>query len=199
MTMCNENWPDTWLNPPQKLEELEGGGYRITTGAATDFFNDPTGSHMKQNGHLWYKEVSGDFIVRACIRPQFGHVWDAGCVMVRKDANIWAKLCYERTDFGPDAIVSVVTKNVSDDANGVEITAEAVHLQIVRKGNVFAMHYAPDDVNWQMVRIFSLDVAKDEPLQVGINSQCPGGESTTIDVLSFAIIPGSIDNMRAGK
>ena len=197
--MINDTlWPTAWLNPPKQLEALDGGGYRITTHADTDFFNDPTGKHMKQNGHFWYKEVRGDFIARACIRPQFLHVWDAGCVMVRKDADTWAKLCYEQTDFGLTAIVSVVTKGVSDDANGVLTDAGAVHLQMVRQGNVFAMHYAPDGVHWQMVRIFSLDVAQDEAIQVGINSQCPGGEGTAIDVLSFEIIAGSVGNMRAG-
>jgi regulation of enolase protein 1 (concanavalin A-like superfamily) len=39
--------------------------------------------------------------------------------MVWADSDHWAKLCFESTDFGTRAIVSVVTNGVSDDANGV--------------------------------------------------------------------------------
>lgn len=47
----------------------------------------------------------------------FKETYDSASVMVMKDLSSWAKCCFELTDFGTHAAVSVVTKGDSDDAN----------------------------------------------------------------------------------
>jgi regulation of enolase protein 1 (concanavalin A-like superfamily) len=116
--------------------------------------------------------------------------------MARHDEKNWAKVCFEKTDFGTTAVVSVVTRGLSDDANGANLAVPDTWLQMVRAGNVFALHYAPDGQQWRMVRVFHLDVP--ETIRVGIVAQCPVGQGTTIDFLSFSIDKHTIANARSG-
>ena len=106
---------------------------------------------VNRSQHLLYLSVKGDFVMKAHVSPPFKNKWDAAVLMIREDSDSWAKLCFEGSDFGTQAIVSVVTDNgLSDDANGVNYHWPSVWLQIVRK-EIF-LHYGPDGKTWNMVR-----------------------------------------------
>ena len=54
--------------------------------------------------------------------------------MIMQDMENWAKCCFELTDFGTHAAVSVVTKNgESDDANGCDIEGQNLRKSYYRK------------------------------------------------------------------
>ncbi len=164
---------------PVKWESLAAGG-----GASAGNDSAP---------YLWMP-VSGDFVARAHVRPAFDTTYDAGAIMVRQDAGHWAKLCFESTDFGTKAAVSVVTRLTSDDANGVDLTVESLWLQVAR--HVFGMHYSLDGVSWRMVRLFNLKLS--EKVRVGLVAQCPIGPGTSVDFLSFSVEPYALQDIRAG-
>ena len=185
-----------WDNPPLKWESLPGGGLRISVPAKADYFRDPSGSHVNDNAPFLWKHVSGDFVARAQVRPAFNSTYDSGVLMVRHDERQWAKLCFEKTDFGTTAAVSVVTDGFSDDANGTNLDIDALWLQMVRVGNVFALHYSLDGAAWRMVRYFRLEVP--QTVKVGVVAQCPVGPGTTIDWLSFSVETRTLKDMRAG-
>ena len=93
--------------------------------------------------------------------------------MVMKDMSCWAKCCFELTDFGTHAAVSVVTKGDSDDANGCNLEGDTAWLQVCRVGNNFAFHYSVDGENFYMMRYFHLPA---EPtIKVGLLAQAPVG------------------------
>ncbi|MGE5222568.1 MAG: DUF1349 domain-containing protein, partial [Omnitrophica WOR_2 bacterium] len=110
--------------------------------------------------YLW-TAIHGDFVAQAHVQPAFTSTYDAGALLARQDAKHWCKLCYEKTDLGTTAAVSVVTNETSDDANGVDLSTPDLWLQVARSGNVFAMHYALDGQNWRMVRLFRLELPLD--------------------------------------
>lgn len=187
----------TWAHPPESWEVLEEGGLRVYVAANLDYFQDPAGRHVKDDAPYLWTSVSGDFVARAKVRPPSTRSGgDAAALMVRHDATHWGKLCYEFTDLGNLAAVSVVTNGVSDDANGADLTPLEVWLQVCRVGDLFGLQYALDGVNWRMVRVFKL--AMPDPLQVGLVAQCPGGPGSTIEWLSFSIEPRRVKNLRAG-
>ncbi len=185
-----------WEHDPLKWEPLSTGGIRVTVPAKADYFRDPSGSVVKDDAPFLYRNVTGDFVAQAHVRPAFDSTYDSGVLMVRHDETTWAKLCFERTDFGTTAAVSVVTRGVSDDANGVDILQPDLWLQMVRAGNVFALHYSLDGQAWRMVRLFHLEVA--HTVRVGVVAQCPVGPGATIDLLSFTLDQRPIKNVRAG-
>jgi len=91
----------------------------------------------------------------------------------------------------------VVTRGLSDDANGVNVTVPEVWLQMARSGNVFALHYSLDGSQFRMVRLFHLDVPA--AIKVGIVAQCPVGPGTTIDFLHLSIEQRTPQNLRSGN
>lgn len=187
----------TWDHPPQRWEPLPGSGLRVHVPPRVDYFQSPAGTHAADNAPFLWANAAGDFVAQAHVQPTWATQYDAGALMVRSSARQWAKLCYEATDFGTHAVVSVVTREVSDDANGVNLTTPDVWLQLFRKGDVFGMHYSLDGASWQMVRLFRLETPA--AVKVGLVAQCPAGPGTLIDFLSFAVEPRSVKDLRAGK
>ncbi len=90
----------------------------------------------------------------------------------------------------------MVTCETSDDANGVDLAAEAVWLQICRVGAVLGLHYSLDGSSWRMVRYAGLPLPP--TVQVGIVAQCPVGPGATIDFGHFGLEARTVGNLRAG-
>jgi len=186
-----------WDNPPLDWQALPGGGLRVLVPAKADYFQDPAGAVQVDSAPFLWLPVSGDFTARAHVRPAFQSTYDSGVLMIRHDAHTWAKLCYEKTDFGTTAAVSVVTRGLSDDANGVDLDVPDLWLQACRQGNTYALHYALDGRDWRMVRIFHLETPA--TVKVGLAAQCPAGPGTSVDLLYFSVQPGVAHPLRAGK
>jgi hypothetical protein len=187
-----------WEHDPTHWEALPGGGMRVIAPARADYFRDPTGSHVNDAAPFLWMNVSGDFVARALVRPTFASTYDSGVIMVRHDPEHWAKVCFEKTDFGTTAAVSVVTNGVSDDANGANLELAEVWLQVTRVGDVFGLQYSLDASagSWRMVRVFRLPVPP--TVRVGIVAQSPVGPGTTIDFLHFSIEQRTVKNVRSG-
>ncbi len=187
----------SWDHPPLKWEPLPGGGMRVSVQPKVDYFQDPSGVHEKDDAPYLWCPTRGDFVAQAHVQPGFTTTWDAAALMARFDAQHWAKLCFESTDIGTTAAVSVVTNGKSDDANGADLAVPDLWLQIFRAGDVFGMHYALDGKNWRMVRLFKL--AGPPEVKIGLVAQCPVGPGTTTDFLSFSVENRTIQKLRAGS
>jgi uncharacterized protein len=192
----------TWDPAPLGWEPLPGGGIRVQVPAGADYFQDPAGVVQRDSAPFLGLPVRGDFVARAHVRPAFNSTYDSGVLMVRADPLHWAKICFESTDFGTTAAVSVVTNGVSDDANGVDLSVPDLWLQMCRVGNAFGLQYALDgsagnNAEWRMVRAFRLDLPAE--VRVGVVTQCPVGPGTTVDVLHFSLEARTVSDLRAGK
>lgn len=187
-----------WLNPPESWNSA-GDGIMVYPKAYADFFTDPSGSHIKADAPLLYMDVEGDFVAKALVKPAFQSVWDSVVLMVHAGSNTWAKLCFEWSDAGDGytGIVSVVTRETSDDANGYPLGAREVWLQLCRVGNAFAMHWSVDGEKWAMARYFGLDCGA--KVSVGIAGQCPGGPSVGHEIKYLSIEQRTINNLRKGE
>lgn len=194
--------PLAWERKPATWELMPDGGLRVEAPAGADAFRDPAGTHVVDSAPFLWLPVEGDFVARALVRPTFQHTYDSGCLMVREDAHRWAKICYERTDFGTEAVVSVVTDDTSDDANGVDLVVPEVWLQIARVGGCLGLHYALPDGEaapaggWRMVRYVGLDLPR--VARVGLVAQSPSGPGTAILFRHFSVEQRTVANLRAG-
>jgi regulation of enolase protein 1 (concanavalin A-like superfamily) len=185
-----------WDHPLLNWEPLPDGGIRVVVQPRVDYFQDPAGIHNKDDAPYLWTAVTGDFVAQTHVRPAWSNTWDAGVIMARHDARHYAKFCYESTDLGTTAAVSVVTSGKSDDANGVDLTTPDLWMQIFRVGDVFGLHYALDGHNWRMARLFQLPVPPE--IKIGLVAQCPAGPGVTIDFLSFSLEHRTIQQLRAG-
>lgn len=186
-----------WLNKPERFERT-GNSLEVIAATETDFFNSPEDESITATAPLLYKEVEGDFIATAHVRPDFSSVWNAAALMIHSDSANWIKFAFENSDATGKSIVSVVTKGTSDDANGPVLqNEESVWLRIIRKGNIFSLHWSKDGVNFKMARIAAMPVP--DLVKVGLEAQCPVGEPAKHEFLYFSIEKRTVNDMRAGK
>lgn len=188
-----------WLNESAMI--MEGDEVALRAPGHTDWFNNPVPVEGKwsapvANAPFFYTEVTGDFVFRAKVRPNFKTVYDACALMVIQDEKLWTKAAFEKSDFGTTAAVCVVTNGISDDANGCNIDQEEVWLQIVRVGDVFCTHYSLDGERFDMVRLFHLPVEK--TVKVGIEAQSPAGEGGLRFYSQISLEQKTVNNLRAG-
>ena len=106
-----------WLNKGNIT--TENGKIEIYAPAQSDFFCN-NGAVSEEgitpetlcNAPFYFTEIEGDFVLKVKVSHDFKDTYDSASLMVMEDANNWAKSCFEKTDFGTHAAVSVVTKMV---------------------------------------------------------------------------------------
>lgn len=191
-----------WLNESEIKKT--GNKIEILAPAKTDFFYgsiDECEEGMLPeslcNAPYYYTEIDSDFVLTVKVSHDFKDTYDSASVMVMKDLNCWAKCCFELTDFGTHAAVSVVTKGASDDANGCNLEGNSAWLRVCRVGNNFAFHYSTDGEHFYMMRYFYLPV--EAVVQVGLLAQAPTGNGGVRVYENLLIEKKTVKNIRAGK
>lgn len=187
----------TWLNPPSDFG-LSDGLLRITAPSKCDFFINPVDGSVVANAPLYYRDVQGDFVVTALVRPDFSSVWNAAALVVHADSTHWIKLAFENSDATGKSIVTVITRGNSDDANGAVLSdQEQVWLRIIRKGDVYALHWSADGQDYHMARLSALHPAK--TVKIGMEVQCPVGPAAQHEFLYFSLEQRTVEDLRKGE
>ncbi len=186
-----------WMNTPKSFE-IANGTLKIVAEKGADFFNNPEDHSITSSAPFLYQDVQGDFIAKALVRPDFSSLWNAIALMVHIDNNNWIKFAFENSDATGKSIVTVVTKGISDDANGVILSNQnEVWLKLVRKDNIYSMHWSADGENFKMARLSAMP--KVNSVKVGIEVQSPVGESATHEIDFFAITKTTVKDLRKGE
>ncbi len=161
-----------WINKSKITEEK--GVFCIKAPAKTDRFNHLTDNRIVNNAPFYYKEVAGDFVIRAKVSMDYCATYDGVGLMVMLDDTHWITVFQEY--IGGDKVIvnSVVTNGGSDDANGPRVEQEHVWLQIAKKDNVFAIHYSIDGKKYNLIRICTIPFSS--PLKVGLAVIAPTGD-----------------------
>jgi regulation of enolase protein 1 (concanavalin A-like superfamily) len=186
----------TWNAHPSEARE-ENGKLLLTALAETDIFVSPETGEEVMNAPYYSAPVTGDFTLRVQASRSFVSTFDACAVLMLEDDTHWGKLCFEFTDLGHRAIVTVVTNGRSDDANGVIIDGDTVWLQFSRKGSLFAMHYSLDGEDFLMARIFTLPCG--ETVRLGFVAQSPTGNGGVCGYDKICFENKSPEDMRKGQ
>ena len=191
-----------WLN--QSEIRKDGNRIEIMATPLSDFFCN-SGSVSEEgitpeslsNAPFYYTEVEGDFVLQVKVSHAFKDIYDSASVMVMVDMQNWAKACFERTDFGTHAAVSVVTKRgESDDANGCNLEGNTAWLKVCRVNHTFSFHYSTDGKQFYMMRFFSLPV--DQKVKVGLLAQAPTGNGGVRVYEDLMLENKTVKNIRYG-
>jgi regulation of enolase protein 1 (concanavalin A-like superfamily) len=191
--------PLTWDVAPASCRSDGAGSLVVHAPAGTDLFVDPeTDKPALGAPRLLGSPPDGDFQLQARVTVDFAASYDAGVLLVWAGERSWAKLCFERSPQGVPMVVSVVTRGVSDDANGFTVPAgDPLWLRIARLGPTWAFHASTDGSYWQLVRYFSLDGGV-EPVRVGFEAQSPMGEHCRVSFDDITFLAGRLPDLRAG-
>ncbi|MBT8321593.1 MAG: DUF1349 domain-containing protein [Eudoraea sp.] len=196
--LSQENLGDfTWMNVPD-MYLFSPEGLSIETSQGTDFFNNPENGEKVATAPYLYQELAGDFVAIAKVKPNFQATWNACSLLAYIDENNWIKFAFENSDATGPSIVSVVTRGVSDDANGVVLASYSqVWLKFIRKGNLYAMHWSTDGINYKMSRLSAMPDHK--KVRIGMEAQCPSEGPAIHSFLSFSLERNSIEDLRKGE
>ena len=186
---------DKCMNESQIRETAHGIAVLATP--YSNSFVDPASGVVCQNAPFYYQETEGDFVLRAKVRLEFVSTYDACVLFAYEQDKLWAKACFEFTDIGTHAVVSVMTNEYSDDANGVNIDGSEVWLQLSRKGDVFAVHYALDGENFMMARVARLPMKS--TIKVGVCAQSPIGQGGDRFFDHISLEQRTLEDIRSGR
>src|ERR1043166_3237874 len=145
-----------WQNAPENFG-ISGNRIKIVAGAKTDMFRDPNVTYNTDNAPKLLFKPDNDFVLTVAFEHYFASKWDGGVLVLRQDSLNWIKFCFEKDYTGARRVVSVVTKNISDDCNSVEIKANKVFYKLAKADNVITLYYSIDGTKWFLVRHLQFD------------------------------------------
>ena len=141
---------------------------------------------------------AGDFQLSARVSVDFQTQYDAGVLLLWIDEQHWAKFCFEFSLRRKPMVVSVVTREFSDDANAFVVPDRSVWLRVSRVDRVYAYHASTDATTWQLVRVFSLGGAVADH-QIGFEVQSPTGDGCTVTFDDIRFTRQRLADLRDGS
>jgi regulation of enolase protein 1 (concanavalin A-like superfamily) len=161
-----------WENNPASYT-VKNNELRIVAGAKTDMFRDPNVTYNTDNAPKLLFRPDNDFVLTASIEQAFTSKWDGGALVLKQDSLNWIKFCFEKDYTGARRVVSVVTKNISDDCNSVKMASNKVFYKIAKADNVITLYYSTDGSKWFLIRHFQFDTTGN--FYLGFLAQSPTG------------------------
>lgn len=177
---------------------VRDGGLELAAGPRTDWFVDPGGEAPPvANAPALVGGPSGDFLLSSRVAVEFASVFDAGALVLFGHERAWAKLCLEYSPQHEPMIVSVVTRDLSDDCNSFVVEGNSAWLRVSRTGRTFAFHASTDGSSWGLIRHFALQ--PDDGLLVGFEVQSPLGEGCTALFSDIRYETRTLADIRSGE
>jgi uncharacterized protein len=171
-----------WENKPLRYS-IEKNELTIVAGAKTDMFRDPNVTYNTDNAPKLLFNADEDFVLIAAIEHSFTNKWDGGAMVIKSDSLNWVKFCFEKDYTGAHRVVSVVTKNISDDSNSIELNANKAFYKIAKAGNVITLYVSAEGTKWLLVRHLQFDAKPG--FKVGFLAQSPTGTQCEVKFSSI--------------
>jgi regulation of enolase protein 1 (concanavalin A-like superfamily) len=162
-----------WHNEPPSWKAV-GDTITVRAGPKTDFWRKTHDGAVRDSGHFYFQEVSGDFVAEVGFRGEYRALYDQAGLMVRLDDSNWLKCGIEFFE-GVQHASAVVTRDFSDWA--VVALYEAppkLWLRVVREGYTFTIYYSLDGAAYTMLRQAYLTHAP--AVSVGVMCCAPTGD-----------------------
>lgn len=169
--------PLTWSNKPNNYF-IKSNTLTIVAGEKTDMFRDPNVTYNTDNAPKLLFQPADNFVLTTSIQHSFLNKWDGGAIVLIEDNLHWIKFCFEKDYKGAKRVVSVVTKDISDDCNSIEIKNNKVYYKLAKADNVITLYTSNDGKNWLLIRHLQFNNTK--PLKVGFLAQSPTGKNCQV-------------------
>jgi regulation of enolase protein 1 (concanavalin A-like superfamily) len=179
--------------------QFDGKTAAIAAARRTDAFVDPAGAPAVLNAaRALARAPSGRWQFSARVTVDLHATYDAGALLLWSDDRHFAKLCFEYSPQGDAIVVSVVTRDVSDDANAWTVDGDTVWLRISNvTDQAYAFHSSGDGRRWNLVRYFAL--AGSRPMQYGVGVQSPTGDGCAVRFDDLRLSEAPLADLRDGS
>ena len=183
-----------WLNAPPDWS-YEDGVLRLRTGDKTDFWRETYYGFVRDSGHLFYRDVGGDFTAEVRFGGAYETLYDQAGLMLRLDERNWIKTGIEYTD-GLQHLSVVVTRDASDwSVQPLPENPEEIGLRLTRHGSAVRVQFSLAGQPWQMARLAYLPAS--DPAMIGMMACSPersGFEARFRDFDVGPAIPPNLHN-----
>lgn len=186
----------TWLNSPLSYQ-VGDQHIKIIAGPKTDMFRDPNVTYNTDNAPKLLFEPDSNFVLTAKISHPFAQKWDGGALVLFNDDLNWIKFCFEKDYTGAKRVVTVVTKDVSDDCNSLAIAGNSVYFKMAKAGNVITMYCSTDGKKWLLIRHVQFN--RSNSLKVGFLAQSPTGKKCEVSFSAIKYEARKIKDPYLGK
>jgi uncharacterized protein len=140
-----------WLNEPPTWQ-INNDRLRVVTGPKTDFWRVTHYGFIRDNGHFYYEERTGDFTIQVKIDAKYQALYDQAGVMIRLDAANWIKAGVEYTDGSPH-FSAVVTREFSDWSVLPASSPGPVWFRLTKLSSAIRIQYSTDGISFRMLRL----------------------------------------------
>ncbi|MFZ0710404.1 MAG: DUF1349 domain-containing protein [Terrimicrobiaceae bacterium] len=173
-----------WLNPPARWE-IQEDRLSVEVSPDTDFWRKTHYGFIRDSGHFFFKEVTGDFVVQVRVRAGYAFLYDQGGLMLRASDQYWMKCGIEYVD-GTQQASAVVTNDFSDwSVRPLKTKPEEVWFRVKRQDVSLEVFYSLNGVDYIMLRTAYL---KSPPnLDVGVMCAAPQGPGFPITFSDLSI------------
>ena len=197
-------FPVTASQPGVWRRDEEAGAVVADAPAHTDLYINPAGEgggdaeSMLNAATLLGPPPTGDFQLSARVSVDFVAQYDAGVLLLWLDEQHWAKFCFEFSPAAEPMVVSVVTRDHSDDANAFVVPDQSVWLRVSRVDHVYAFHASTDARTWRLIRVFALGPVLDGHM-IGFEAQSPTGDGCVVTFDRIRFTSERLGDLRDGS
>lgn len=169
------------------------------SGKKTDFFIEPgTPPYEFANAPLLLMPVDNTkpFTFSFKTTPVHNVKYDAGMGFIYIDKKNWLKFAFEADERMNKRIVTVKTKDFSDDNNHDVVKSKSVFMKMSSDTKVIGFYYSIDNKEWQLVRVFKNEYPS--KIKVGIGTQSPAGNGNSSVFEHIQFSNESVKDFRMG-
>lgn len=163
-----------WAHPPARWSL--GDALELTTAPDTDYWQRTHYGFARDNGHFFFTTARGDVTVSARLDWAPNAQYDQCGLLLRADAQAWAKCSVEYEAADHSRLGSVVTSLGYSDWATQDLAGSVTRrwYRMRRRGDDLLIDWADDGATWVQMRIAHLHACPAE-LQVGVYACSPTG------------------------
>ena len=173
-----------WYNEPREWT-VEGDRVTMVADPVTDFWRKTDCGEIRDNGHFYFRHITGDFSAQVRFSGQYAVLYDQAGLMVRVDEENWVKCGVEFVN-GIQHASAVVTRDYSDwSVVPLASNPATLWLRVSRRGSTIEVHTSLDGNHYTMIR--SAYLKRAETVQVGLMCAAPEGAGFPVTFEGFAV------------
>lgn len=180
----SQRLPMKWYNEPPFFED-KAGVITIVSGDRTDFWRKTHYNFIRDSGHFYYTEFTGDFMASVKISGQYKALYDQAGLMLRLNEKVWLKTGIEFVN-NVQQVSAVVTRDYSDwSVIPLLENPASLWLRLQRNKGTVEIQYSLDGKSYTMLRMAYL--TEEETLQVGLMCASPESEGFQVKFEDFKL------------